>query len=76
MNNIFYDDYSLSGIGVVVLVSSLFILMMGLVFGAGYKSACVRASIYNKQNQTEYTCSDFFWAESQINSQTQTIKIK
>lgn len=41
-----------------------------------YKSSCVSAKLYNSQNNTSYTCSDFFWASEQINSQTQTIKIK
>ena len=40
-----------------------------------YYSSCREAKIYNQQNETNYTCSDFFWASSQINKQTQTIKI-
>ena len=43
---------------------------------ADYFSSCKKASVYNVINKTNYSCSDFFWAGDQINSQTQTIKIK
>jgi len=32
--------------------------------------------IFNERYETEYTCGDFFWASSQINQQTQTIKLE
>lgn len=41
-----------------------------------YFNSCTKASVYNKINQTEFTCWEFFWAEDQINSNSQTIKIK
>jgi hypothetical protein len=41
----------------------------------GYFSSCQEARIYNQLNGTNYTCSDFFWAGDQINSQSQTIKL-
>lgn len=40
-----------------------------------YRS-CRQADIYNMQNKTSYTCGDFFWAGDQINTQSQTIKLK
>ena len=40
-----------------------------------YYSACKSAHIYNLQNNTSFTCGDFFWASAQINSQTQTVKL-
>lgn len=41
-----------------------------------FYSSCRSADIYNHQNNTNYSCGDFFWASEQINSQTQTIKLK
>lgn len=54
----------------------IFLLVGGIFFFLGWKTSCVSAKLYNNQNDTSYTCSDFFWASEQINSQTQTIKIK
>lgn len=54
----------------------IFAIFFGLISIPIYYSACKKAQIYNKQNGTEYTCADFFWASQQINSQTQTIRIK
>lgn len=42
----------------------------------GWKTSIVSAEIYNQQNGTNYTASDFFWAGDQINSQSQTINLK
>lgn len=58
---------------IVLSVMIVFLIFVGLVV---WKSACVKAGIYNKINNTTYTCSDFFWAHDQINSNTQTIKLK
>ena len=57
------------------------VLVISLLFGTpivilDYYSSCREAGIYNQQNETNYTCSDFFWASSQINSQSQIIKLK
>ena len=38
-------------------------------------SSCRSARIYNQRNNASYTCSDFFWAGDQVNSQSQTIKL-
>jgi len=55
------------------------ILFLGCVatpiISLDYYSSCVESRIYNQRNDTNYTCSDFFWAGDQINQQTQTIKI-
>ena len=67
-----------------LFASVLFVLFIVLVCSAvlapcfliSYKRACVSAEIYNTQHKTTYTCRDFFWAEDQINSQTQTIKLE
>lgn len=56
----------------VLWFGGIFILLMIVA----YYSSCRNADIYNRQNNTSYSCGDFFWASSQINSQTQTIKIK
>lgn len=52
---------------IVVIISAISIV---------WYASCRSAEIFNRQNQTNYSCSDFFWAESQINTQTQTIKLK
>ena len=52
------------------------VLVVVLVFGGGWYSSEVSARIYNEQNGTHYSASDFFWAANQINAQTQTIKLK
>lgn len=57
----------------MIILSVLIITPVTVIF---YYSSCKGADLYNKQNGTQYTCSDFFWAGEQINSQTQTIKLK
>ncbi len=61
-------------IGGMVLVIALVIAFIGSSFN--YYSSCKQAEVYNKINSTTYTCSDFFWASDQINSKTQTVKLK
>ena len=66
---------------VIEIVFPILFLIALLFFIVGmpiaiYKSSCESARIYNQQNGTNYTCSDFLWASEQINSQTQTIKLK
>lgn len=39
-------------------------------------SSCHQAKLFNLKNNTSYTCSDFFWASEQINTQIQTIKLE
>lgn len=51
------------------------VLCIAVPIFAAVNSACVSAKIYNEQNKTNWTCSDFFWASDQINSGTQTIKL-
>jgi len=69
------DDLSfvLSVLGFFIGV--MFIIAIPCI-GLEYISSCKEARIYNAQNQTDYTCGDFFWAQDQINSQSQTIKLK
>jgi len=57
----------------------IFLVFLGIMFLTViplWYSSCKAADIYNQQNNTNYTCSDFFWAAEQINSQTQTIKLQ
>jgi len=67
-------------IEIVLPILLMFIIMAGLVFGficcVGYFQSSKEAEIYNRLNGTNFSASDFFWASSQINSQTQTINIK
>jgi len=59
----------------LMILSIMVILIIGPIMGFCYYGSCKQANIYNEQNNTEYTCSDFFWASEQINQQTQTIKL-
>lgn len=54
---------------------SFFVLMITLILSIGWYSSCKEAEVYNKINGTSFTCSDFFWAAGQINTQSQTIKL-
>ena len=59
-----------------IVITTMTLMLLFIVIGvpiACYKSSCYEAKIYNDKNGTNYTCSDFFWAGKQINSQTQTI---
>lgn len=51
------------------------IVLLSLVFGAIFISPQYQAKIYNERYETNYTAWDFFWAKSQINQQTQTIRL-
>jgi hypothetical protein len=44
--------------------------------GYSWYASCREARVYNSQNGTNFTCGDFFWAEDQINTRTQSIRIK
>ena len=44
--------------------------------GWSWYQSCRQARVYNEQYNTHYSCGDFFWAQDQINTQTQTIKLK
>lgn len=77
----FIEKGEFLGVFASVLFPVLFIVLVCSVvlapcFLISYKRACVSAEIYNTQHKTTYTCRDFFWAEDQINSQTQTIKLE
>ena len=60
---------------IVVPIFVVIVFAVILVFVPNYYSSCREARVYNMQNNTTYTCSDFFWAGEQINSQTQTIRL-
>ncbi len=56
----------------ILVVSFLFLFCIPF---AVYYSACKQAEVYNKSHYPNYSCSDFFWAGKQINSQTQTVNL-
>ncbi len=56
----------------IIIMSALFTLAILLCV----KVSCVSSKVYNEQYGTSFSCSDFFWAGDQINSQTSTIKIR
>lgn len=59
----------------ILTVSIVLIIIIIIISIPEYFSSCVEANIYNQINNSHYTCGDFFWAEDQINQQTQTIKL-
>jgi fatty-acid desaturase len=59
-------------VGLIVIVS----VILGLISIPVYYASCRSARVFNTQNNTEYSCGDFFWAVDQINTHTQTIEIK
>ena len=59
----------------IIMVPILVIITIFISIPAIY-SSCRKAEVYNKQNGTTWTCSDFFWASDQINSDSRTLKIK
>ena len=62
------DKVEKIGTAIVVLV------ILGTL-GVCFYSSCRSAEIYNSRMGTNYSCSDFFWAKDQINTQTQTLKL-
>lgn len=75
MKNILVDDYGLTGWGISLIAVLLVALVTGLITSLVYKSACIEATVYNETNNTNWTCSDFFWAGRQINTQIQTFNV-
>jgi len=66
---------------------TIMLTIIGFILGVGfiifsiiimfdYYSSCQEARIFNQQNETNYTCGDFFWAGNQVNQQRQTIKLE
>jgi hypothetical protein len=50
--------------------------VVGLISIVIWVSSCKSSEVYNRMNETSWTCSDFFWAGEQIQSQRQTINIE
>jgi hypothetical protein len=46
-----------------------------LVGGILYYKACRQADVYNLRHGTTWSCGDFFWARTQINSETKTLEL-
>lgn len=57
----------------VVGTIAIIAVLCAMGFGLDYYVSCHKAEIFNRLHQTAWTCSDFFWAGDQINSQTITI---
>lgn len=72
MKNLFVDQFGPTAFGILIPI----LVVFGALIGTFFYGSCFAAKIYNQRNGTEYTCADFFWAGSQINSQTQTINLK
>ena len=59
--------------GALVVVT--LVMCLSPLVALDFYSACRSADIYNGANGTSWSCGDFFFAGSQINSQTQTINL-
>ena len=59
----------------IIIIGVILIIFIPL-FVLDYFSSCKKVEIYNSLNDTNYSCSDFFWASNQINKTTQTIKLE
>ena len=68
------DDFFFDNFGWIMSVA--FLAVMVLIGYAMWHSSCVSADIYDRQNGAHWSCSDFFWTGDQINTQSQTIKLK
>lgn len=72
-----FVDFIMNTLLAVLTVVVLFIVCLFLASPFMiWKSATVESSIYNQKYGTNYTASEFFWGKDQINTQTQTIKLK
>jgi len=69
MNKTIMDDF----LKVLVVAAIIMIVLATIIT---WIISCKEASIFNRINKENFTCSDFFWASDQINSQTQTIKVR
>lgn len=65
-------DIFLIVFGILLFFTCIFLLVSLLT----YYESCQKAKVFNRLNNTDFTCWDFFWAEDQINQQTQTIKLQ
>jgi len=75
-----YDDFMdfvkdiVLPVFMVVFAVMIFVVVVTSI--PAYYASCRESVVFNKLNNTDFTCSDFFWASNQINSNTQTIKLK
>jgi len=53
-------------IGFMQMVIMPIVISFVLLVTLFYYSSCREAEVFNKQNNTEWTCMDFFWAKDQI----------
>lgn len=74
IENLIDDFKDFFGPMIIYFTIAIFIIMLPIIIISWF-SSCRSAEIYNKQHNTNWTCSDFLWASEQINSQTQTIKL-
>ena len=70
----FFIEYPLIATILLTIIITIIIIIPAITIS--YISSCKQAVIFNRLNNANYTCSDFFWAKDQINNQTQTIKLK
>lgn len=63
-------------IEIIIGIAVFMIIVVSPFIAIEYYSSCQEAKIFNELNQTEYTCSEFFWAKDQINTQVQTIRLE
>ena len=60
-------------IGISILLVIIFFSIGGSI---QYYVSVRQARVYNEINETDWSAWDFFWAENQINSNTQTLDLR
>lgn len=64
--------YLIGGFILMIIAIAMMLVIIGPFI---WMISCKSADIYNKTHNTHWTCSDFFWAGDQINTQSQTIHL-
>lgn len=71
-----FIEFATEVIAPVIVITLFLLLVVALpIVGLALYGAHRQATVYNAIHGTTFTAGDFFWAGSQINSQTQTIKL-
>lgn len=61
---------------IIVGLIVIFAIVIMFVGPLNYYTSLRQARVYNEINGTDFDAWDFFWAGSQINSNTQTLDLK
>ena len=62
-------------IEIIIGIAVFMIIVVSPLVAISYYGSCQEAKVFNELNGTRYTCSEFFWAGNQINTQVKTIRL-